>query len=69
MVGQIASNKHNKTVDTQAIINLPTGSLSLNALYQVLNILPFEVTFADENDFITYYSDNPQRVNSRTVDL
>ena len=25
--------------------------------------------FADENDFITYYSDNPQRVNSRTVDL
>ena len=69
MVGQIAPNKHNKTVDTQAIINLLTGSLSLNALYQVLNILPFEVTFADENDFIAYYSDNPQRVNSRTVDL
>ncbi|CAH0416932.1 PAS domain-containing protein [Periweissella fabaria] len=62
MVDQIELEKEKTFVDNQGIINLPTGHLSLTALRQILNSLPFEITFADADDRLAYYSDNEQRI-------
>ncbi|MFW6160768.1 MAG: DUF438 domain-containing protein, partial [Acidobacteriota bacterium] len=47
-------------------INLPTGTLSLNELMNILNTLPVDVTFVDKDDRVRYYSDNKDRIFVRT---
>lgn len=65
MADQITLENEKTFVDEQGLINLPTGQLSLKALRQILNILPFEVTFADASDHLAYYSDNEARIEGR----
>lgn len=62
MVDQIEVEKEKTFVDNQGTINLPTGHVSLTALRQILNSLPFEITFADADDRLAYYSDNEHRI-------
>lgn len=65
MVDQITVENKKTFIDDNAIINLPSGQISLTMLRQVLNILPFEITLADATDQLVYYSDNDQRLERR----
>lgn len=47
-------------------IKLPTGILNLKELMYMLNNLPVDVTFIDNDDTVKYFSDNRERVFVRT---
>ncbi|HOO26722.1 MAG TPA: PAS domain-containing protein, partial [Clostridiales bacterium] len=47
-------------------IVLPTGEFALNELEQVLNHLPFDITFVDKNDVVKYFSQGKDRIFVRT---
>jgi PAS domain S-box-containing protein len=50
-------------------IPLHTGSLDLEQLSLLLNNLPFDITFADENDIVRYYNNPKERVFERSPDI
>jgi uncharacterized protein len=59
----------NKTVNENAAegyVKLPTGYLSVKELTNVLNILPFDITFIDKNDIVKYFSQSSERIFART---
>lgn len=43
-----------------------TGALSLESLITMLNVLPVDLTFVDENQEVRYFSDNKERVFPRS---
>ncbi|MGM0375703.1 MAG: DUF438 domain-containing protein [Bacteroidota bacterium] len=47
-------------------IQMPSGSLSLQELVKIFNILPVDVTFVDKDDKVKYFSQNPDRVFTRS---
>jgi PAS domain S-box-containing protein len=47
-------------------INLPTGKLRLKELMTVLNTLPVDITFVDNEDKVRYFSDSKERIFLRT---
>ena len=47
-------------------ISLPTGKLNLKELMAVFNTLPVDITFVDKEDRVKYFSDNKQRIFTRT---
>jgi len=47
-------------------IILPTGKLRLNELMSVLNTLPVDITFVDNEDKVRYFSDSKERIFLRT---
>ncbi len=47
-------------------IVLPTGEFALNELEQVLNHLPFDITFVDKDDVVKYFSQGKDRIFVRT---
>ena len=47
-------------------ISLPTGKLRLKELMSVLNTLPVDITFVDNEDKVRYFSDNKERIFLRT---
>jgi len=51
--------------DTSTII-FPTGELKLKELMLVLNRLPADITFIDKDDTVRYFSDNKDRIFTRT---
>jgi hypothetical protein len=53
--------------DAEQIINLPTGSLSLEQLNLILNHLPVDLTFVDENNKVRYFSQPKNRIFPRTI--
>ncbi len=66
MADQIELENSQTFVDGNGVINLPTGKLSLHSLRQVLNMLPFEIDFANADDELVYYSAVDNRVNARS---
>jgi len=48
------------------IVNLPTGNLNLEQLMFILNTLPIDITFIDENDNVKYFSERRDRIFLRT---
>ena len=66
MADQIELENSQTIVDGNGVINLPTGKISLHALRQVLNMLPFEIDFANADDELVYYSAVDNRVNARS---
>jgi uncharacterized protein len=59
----------NETVNENAMegyVKLPTGYLSVKELTNVLNILPFDITFIDKNDIVKYFSQSSERIFART---
>ena len=58
-----------KTVNENTMegyVKLPTGYLSVKELTNVLNILPFDITFIDKNDIVKYFSQSSERIFART---
>ncbi|MEC1591439.1 DUF438 domain-containing protein [Bacillus sonorensis] len=53
-----------KAVD--GYVRLPTGTLSLEQLELMLNHLPVDLTFIDENDVVRYFSHGKERIFART---
>ena len=47
-------------------VKLPSGSLSANQLMHILNALPVDLTFVDQNDVVRYFSENRDRIFVRT---
>lgn len=50
----------------EGIISLPTGILKLEELVNVLNTLPFDITFVDKDDKVKYFSESSERIFPRT---
>jgi uncharacterized protein len=50
----------------QGLVNLQTGFLTAAQLVLMLNSLPVDITFVDENDEVCYFSGGPDRVFHRT---
>lgn len=48
------------------LLNLGSGFLSLDQLRVMLNSLPFDVTFVDENDTVRFFSEGSDRIFVRT---
>jgi PAS domain S-box-containing protein len=49
----------------RGIIRLPTGTFSVDQLELILNTLPVDITFIDENDEVRYFSDSAERIFTR----
>ncbi len=47
-------------------ISLPTGTIGLNELMNLLNALPVDLTFVDKEDRVKYFSETGDRIFSRT---
>ncbi len=47
-------------------IRLPSGELSPKQLLQMLNALPVDITFVDQDDVVRYFSENEERIFVRT---
>lgn len=47
-------------------ISLPTGKLRLKELMSILNTLPVDITFVDNEDKVRYFSDGKERLFLRT---
>jgi len=47
-------------------ISLPTGKFRLKELMSVLNMLPVDITFVDNEDKVRYFSDSKERIFLRT---
>ncbi|MDD3366521.1 MAG: DUF438 domain-containing protein [Sphaerochaetaceae bacterium] len=54
------------TLTSQGIVQLPTGSFTLETLTRVLNTLPIDITFVDANDEVGYFSQSSERIFPRT---
>lgn len=50
-------------------ISLPTGKLRLKELMSVLNTLPVDITFVDNEDKVRYFSDGKERIFLRTKSI
>ena len=50
-------------------ISLPTGKLRLKELMSVLNTLPVDITFVDNEDKVRYFSDSKERIFLRTKSI
>jgi DUF438 domain-containing protein len=48
------------------IIRLETGFFTVDELTRMLNTLPFDMTFIDQNDIVTYFSQSTERIFPRT---
>ena len=58
MADQIELENSQTIVDGNDVINLPTGKISLHALRQLLNMLPFEIDFA--KPFVSLFAEADQ---------
>ena len=54
------------TVKGDNVISLPTGELQLKELMNMLNTLPVDVTFIDQDDTVRYFSAGRDRIFVRT---
>lgn len=50
----------------EGVVNLDTGSLSVNELENMLNTLPVDITFVDRDDTVAYFSQTKERIFPRT---
>jgi len=56
-------------VNDNARFDLGTGSLNPEQLTQMLNLLPVDMTFVDENDEVRYFSNPPHRIFPRSKSI
>ena len=55
-----------KTVDIKYMLHFKTGNIALPVLETILNTIPFELGFCDENDEFQWFTDNGHRVYKRS---
>ncbi|MDT3741267.1 MAG: DUF438 domain-containing protein [Candidatus Kapabacteria bacterium] len=53
-------------IKMDGFINMPTGNFTLQELTNVLNILPFDLTFVDKDDKVRYFSHGKKRIFDRS---
>ena len=53
-------------IEAETSIQLETGSLPAEAIQPLLNTLPVDVTFVDENDMVRYFNEPEHRIFPRT---
>lgn len=58
-------HKQKPVVDPTLFVS-PSGSLSLEQLQQIFNLLPLDISFIDHEDRLRFYSDPPHRIFPRT---
>lgn len=51
---------------SEDVVNLGSGFLKLEQLKLLMNSLPFDITFVDENDVVRYFSEGKERAFVRT---
>ncbi len=60
--------KTQKTEQSQdTIVNLPTGTLSIEQIALIFNHLPVDITYVDENNKVRYFSQPKSRIFPRTI--
>src|SRR3954469_9375886 len=55
-----------ETAASEGYIRFETGMVSLKQLETILNHLPVDITFIDENDVVRYFSHGKERIFART---
>lgn len=69
---EISGDEDNEAVEnndvdvTQGFVKFQTGFLSVEQLEAVMNHLPIDLTFIDENDVVRYFSHGKERIFART---
>jgi len=53
----------------EGVASLPTGSMQMKELIWMLNTLPVDITFVDKDDKVKYFSDNKDRIFTRTKSI
>lgn len=53
-------------IPTDGQLHLPSGHLRLDEMVNLLNTLPFDITFVDAEDTVRYFSQGPDRIFART---
>ena len=48
-------------------VRLPTGILSVDQLEHMMNHLPVDITFIDENDVVRYFSHGKERIFAQSL--
>lgn len=68
---QPETTTESKTVrfETEDLINLETGKLSVEQIQLLFNHLPVDITFVDENDKVVYFSSPKKRIFPRTKSI
>lgn len=61
----MAVEKLSEIVSPEAVINFESGAIKASTLDAIINLLPFEMGFCDENDIFRWYSNNPDRIHGR----
>jgi hypothetical protein len=51
---------------SDGLIRLETGILKVDELTRILNTLPIDITFIDQNDMVKYFSQSAERIFPRT---
>ncbi len=62
----VSSEGVSRNDNVEGLVNLGSGLLKLDQLLLMLNSLPFDITFVDENDTVRYFSEGKERVFVRT---
>ena len=62
----ILSEEQESEIQMDGYINMPTGNFTLQELTNVLNILPFDLTFVDKDDKVRYFSHGKKRIFDRS---
>jgi len=62
----VISNDENVSIKTNGLINMPTGNFTIDELINVLNIMPFDITFVDKDDKVRYFSNGKHRIFDRS---
>lgn len=60
------SEEEGEAASPQGFIRFETGLLSLHQLETMMNHLPVDLTFIDENDVVRYFSHGKERIFART---
>ena len=56
----------NAVTNIEGRIQMPSGSLSLQELVKIFNTLPVDITFVDKDDKVKYFSQNADRIFTRS---
>ncbi|MGG6313347.1 DUF438 domain-containing protein [Paenibacillus macerans] len=64
--GETAVVADESTTMPQGFVKFETGMLSMEQLEAVMNHLPVDLTFIDENDVVRYFSHGKERIFART---
>ena len=61
------NQKENKTMDSNGLLSLDTGALTLEQINLMLTHLPVDVTYVDENDEVRYFTQGQHRIFDRSA--